>query len=213
MKLKDIIGKKVAVNCTTFDEIKAILPQVVKIDSDPKGWEFIEAEDIWLDYGSNTCFAESTSSDETMAFWHKEEYKQLGYTILSASEFIVLNDVEQPKFKVGDKVVPIDKTVEGYGGLELSAVWRKNKERGYIVVESQPDEEYNYYTCEGDYFNESDLTPYIVVPQNEARVLYWRSNNRAMIQAAYIEYCKQYDPTQALQKAINVVEQFEQMTK
>lgn len=66
------------------------------------------------------------------------------------------------KFKVGDKVIPINKTA--YSPLVDSVVWRKSEEKGFMYVVRIERE---HYVCaeeedvSGDFFNESDLIPYV----------------------------------------------------
>lgn len=70
------------------------------------------------------------------------------------------------KFKIGDKVVPIDKTA--LGSLEYSTVWNRAKisNQPFIYVTALESEEGDYIcddkkgTDDGDFFNESDLIPY-----------------------------------------------------
>ena len=74
------------------------------------------------------------------------------------------------RFKIGDKVVPIDKTVNDYGELNDSIVWNKAKHdnQPYLYVAGFDDEEHAYVCSkyiiddeiDGDFFNESDLIPY-----------------------------------------------------
>lgn len=70
------------------------------------------------------------------------------------------------KFKIGDKVIPIDKTVEGWCTLKESKVWKKYKSiQGYLVI-NEWNKDKNCWACgsgggcDGDFFNESDLIPY-----------------------------------------------------
>lgn len=82
------------------------------------------------------------------------------------------------KFQVGDKVVPINKTVIGYGSLNKSNNWRKAKEKGQgFLFVSKFDEEVNAYVCShengakyGDYFNETDLKNYKDKPTKNQRI-------------------------------------------
>lgn len=66
------------------------------------------------------------------------------------------------KYKIGDKVVPINKTA--YCDLNDSVVWRRSEERGFMYVVRIERE---HYVCaeeeevSGDYFNESDLIPFV----------------------------------------------------
>jgi hypothetical protein len=78
------------------------------------------------------------------------------------------------KFKVGDKVVPIAKTV-GRISLDMSYNWNEARATGqnFLYVNELPhthdigDPEYDAYICgrkdgdSGDYFMESDLIPYV----------------------------------------------------
>lgn len=71
------------------------------------------------------------------------------------------------KFKKGQKVVPVSKTVSGYGDLSSSGVWNDSKARGFVYV-TEVNEDKEQYTCSreaghyaGDFFKESDLIPYI----------------------------------------------------
>lgn len=72
------------------------------------------------------------------------------------------------KFKVGDKVIPISKTI--MGDLDDSVVWRKAQAQGqgFIYVAKVAVEASRYVCSEkedetGDYFSESDLIPYVEV--------------------------------------------------
>lgn len=81
----------------------------------------------------------------------------------------------QPKFKAGDKVVPVSKSY--YRTLERS-VWTTGKKQGFLYVNKISIENNKlYYTCNyspntnGDFFLESDLVPYAESeqrPQNYA---------------------------------------------
>ncbi|MFA7171564.1 MAG: hypothetical protein WC180_06245 [Candidatus Paceibacterota bacterium] len=62
-----------------------------------------------------------------------------------------------PKFAVGDKVVPVSKSV----GDSFEA-WTRHRKRDYVTVQQLPPNKFgNFYICNSDYFLESDLTPYI----------------------------------------------------
>lgn len=71
------------------------------------------------------------------------------------------------KFQVGDKVVPVAKTVKGYEGLE-SSIWSgKGEDQGFLYIVGY-DGDYKCYICnnvfsenDGDFFNECDLVPYV----------------------------------------------------
>lgn len=84
-----------------------------------------------------------------------------------------------PRFSVGDKVVPVSKTVPGFErDIELDIYWRKSKERGYLFVVGIEESltksaGKTVYMCNypkdaiiGNYFLESDLRPY-VEPEKE----------------------------------------------
>ena len=79
------------------------------------------------------------------------------------------------KFHVGDKVVPINKTFSPklYGGLSKSNMWKiaQEKDQNFLyVVRTCAD---GSYVCSdtqestGDYFNESDLIPYVRTTKNQ----------------------------------------------
>ena len=82
------------------------------------------------------------------------------------------------KFKVGDRVVPHSKTVEGWGKLSSSGVWEKAKdnEQPFLYI-TKRDDRYDkpdnpcYAASDnlegGDYFMESDLTLYVETPKTE----------------------------------------------
>ncbi|TKI53134.1 hypothetical protein FC756_25655, partial [Lysinibacillus mangiferihumi] len=78
------------------------------------------------------------------------------------------------KFNVGDKVVPISKTVGGYGRLEESCAWNrvKSNKKPFLYVTGFEEND-KFYICgveEGrgiDFFNESDLIPYKKETKNE----------------------------------------------
>ena len=67
------------------------------------------------------------------------------------------------KFKVGDKVIPVSKSV--CGGLDSSIEWKASKEQGFMYI---VEDDHYKYTCsrdnnvdqEGDYFLASDLIPH-----------------------------------------------------
>jgi len=78
----------------------------------------------------------------------------------------------EPKFQIGDKVVPVSKSVNG--PLSASGQWEiANKEKNqpflYVTIQNYSDLGYkgiivcheNKDSCSGDYFLESDLIPYI----------------------------------------------------
>ena len=79
------------------------------------------------------------------------------------------------KFNVGDKVVPISKTVKGFDNLKNSTNWNKAQEVNQPFLYIQYfDGDVNAYVCNlnkaeggGCYFNESDLIPYIKVTKNQ----------------------------------------------
>ena len=64
-----------------------------------------------------------------------------------------------PKFKVGDKVVPISKSVGDT--LEGSLAWKeaKNGGKGFLVFE-EIDSDIPCLVCDGDFFLEEDLVLY-----------------------------------------------------
>lgn len=71
----------------------------------------------------------------------------------------------ESKFKVGDKVVPVSKSVNG--NLRSSLHWKKAKTTGYLYVTGFAQHN-NSIICAcylsdggGDYFLESDLIHYI----------------------------------------------------
>lgn len=74
------------------------------------------------------------------------------------------------KFQFGDKVVPIDKTVNNVllGGLDNSNTWKNAKAKGQNFLFVKNINRDGTYTCThqlgelsgGDFFNESDLKPY-----------------------------------------------------
>jgi len=62
-----------------------------------------------------------------------------------------------PLFSIGDKVVPVSKSVGD--SFEKWTKWRK---RDYITVDQLPPNEHgDFYICNNDYFLESDLRPYV----------------------------------------------------
>lgn len=147
MKLQDIIGKKIAVNCTTLEEVIAIRELAIEI----------EGEDEWLTHSPTVMFDQHKIRggvcfvyNDSICYMSSASTAQLGYTILPASEFISSNKVEQPE---------------------------------------------------------------TINPDQPTSTRYEQSSNKRMVQTAYIEYCKTYDPQQALQKALDVVAQFEEMVK
>lgn len=87
------------------------------------------------------------------------------------------------KFNVGDKVVPISKTVDWNtlnrttNHLDKSSAWNEalENEQKYLYV-NNIDKFRNIFTCSnepdgsGDYFHESDLTPYKTKPTKNQRI-------------------------------------------
>ena len=68
-----------------------------------------------------------------------------------------LTDPPAPKYQIGDKVVPVSKSV----GDSFEA-WTKHRKKDYVTVQQLPPNKFgNFYICNGDYFLESDLIPYI----------------------------------------------------
>ncbi len=76
-----------------------------------------------------------------------------------------------PKFKIGDKVVPISKTAPGFGDLKNSHCWNMAKLKGqpylWYVSDSETWDKTSVLSCSvrqdggGDFFMESDLKLYI----------------------------------------------------
>jgi predicted nucleic acid-binding Zn-ribbon protein len=69
------------------------------------------------------------------------------------------------KFQVGQKVVPVSKSV--WGQLNESTVWKEAQGQGFMFINGFDHEE-NAYVCgsenselDGDFFLESDLIPYV----------------------------------------------------
>ena len=87
-------------------------------------------------------------------------YKDKGYEVITAQQF--LDDNRVMKYKIGDKVVPIGKSVTT--GLELSNAWKKGKAQGFMYVTRVDTDKYVCWhtlpSYEGDHFAESDLIPY-----------------------------------------------------
>lgn len=118
----------------------------------------------WHVYKEKTCFYLKDfplNSYSSMNFFEKKS------EIITAQEFI--NHNREMKYKVGDKVVPISKSV--WRSLKDSAVWNKAKSQGYMYVTEigvNSVEGTINYVCNdlnskeeaGDYFIESDLIPY-----------------------------------------------------
>jgi hypothetical protein len=69
---------------------------------------------------------------------------------------VVFQKTEKPPLSVGQKVVPIDKTVGN--DLKNSAAWSeaKNSNTPYLIIE-YIDEYKKVFTCNGDFFNKDDL--------------------------------------------------------
>ena len=70
------------------------------------------------------------------------------------------------KYAIGNKVVPISKTVDGYSGLHTSAMWTRAKEANqpFLYITSI-NPKYGDYSAgvtmiSGDYFMEDDFVPY-----------------------------------------------------
>lgn len=87
-------------------------------------------------------------------------------------------------FKLGDRVVPISKTVPGWEGLENSRNWRWAREKGqpFLYISDWNDEEDCYVVCsenvgdDGDFFMPEDLIPY--VDQDEVSMLHQENGNK-----------------------------------
>lgn len=82
---------------------------------------------------------------------------------------------KERKFEIGQKVVPVSKSVYGYGDLESSGVWKSNKSKGFMYVAEYRND---YIVCTreddfdgGDYFKESDLVPYEETEVGIAKVI------------------------------------------
>jgi len=62
-----------------------------------------------------------------------------------------------PKFAVGDKVVPVSKSV----GASFE-IWTRYRKRDYVTVQQLPPNKFgDCYVCNSDFFLESDLIPYV----------------------------------------------------
>lgn len=79
------------------------------------------------------------------------------------------------KFQINDKVVPISKTVPGYGELNESNNWKYalQNRRPYLFI-AYFCKDTNAYVCSreanskwGDYFNAADLIPYQITSDDE----------------------------------------------
>lgn len=94
-------------------------------------------------------------------YCHKQWYLDTGYEVITFQQFIKDNKVM--KYKIGDRVVPINKTITT--SLDISNAWNKSKERGYMYVTRVEDDKYicwyTYPNTGGDHFRESDLIPYV----------------------------------------------------
>ena len=96
-------------------------------------------------------------------------YKDKGYEVITAQQF--LNDNRIMKYKVGDKVVPINKTAGEWGNLKYSIWMGSDKKQGFLyitkIVCGTTSRGYADYICDvtesnsGDFFMESDLIPYV----------------------------------------------------
>lgn len=70
--------------------------------------------------------------------------------------------------KIGDKVVPIKKTVGSWGDLDGSSIWKRAQARGqsFLYITGYDASLQCWALCVGendhlgDFFNESDLIPY-----------------------------------------------------
>lgn len=76
--------------------------------------------------------------------------------------------MEEPRFKRGDKVVPISKTIGVR--IEDSSCWQRGKEQGFLYIANTYGK--NNYMCNdmpqphtGDYYRESDLISYDEEPE------------------------------------------------
>lgn len=83
----------------------------------------------------------------------------------------------KPRFSVGDKVVPVSKTVPGFArDIATDIYWRRSQERGYFFVvginehetKENGDRTVYFYCCNADetescgsFYFESDLRPYV----------------------------------------------------
>ena len=118
--------------------------------------------------------------------WNKsdtpEERKRLAAIIRDLSEKEVEAPKPEPKFKVGQKVIPVSKTVPGW--INRAPNWNicGGKEQGFLYVRyisSDLTEEHQRitYVCGapktgegGDYYFESDLRPYVEPPKSKFKV-------------------------------------------
>lgn len=115
------------------------------------------------------------------AFAHREIPDDLEVFCIELPASILIvpaEDYDSPiksKFKIGDKVVPISKTMDGrIPGLENSACWKKalGMNQPFIYVKRTPVEDgIPEYVCShndvegGDYFHERDLVEYTGIPR------------------------------------------------
>lgn len=67
----------------------------------------------------------------------------------------------EPKFKEGDKVVPVSKS-KG----DSFETWSKYRKKDFVTVQQLPPNRHgDVYVCNGDFFLESDLRPYVEPPK------------------------------------------------
>ena len=92
------------------------------------------------------------SRENTICYMHKN---YIDGTV--GPDGLELTDPPAPKYQIGDKVVPVSKSV----GDSFEA-WTKHRKKDYVTVQQLPPNKFgNFYICNGDYFLESDLIPYI----------------------------------------------------
>jgi hypothetical protein len=133
------------------------------------GQDFLNHKcDCPLDWGNNNkyCCCEASFYEEWKHATKPEERSRLAALIRDLPEKV--ESKPEPKFKVGDKVVPVGQSF--YGPLGYSHCWKRAQQKGqqflYVVPVIPYDSMVDYVCSEvmddnsGDYFLESDLIPY-----------------------------------------------------
>ena len=200
MKLQDIIDNKIAVWCETHSSAKKVNAIISKhlrmkfgdfeyhLTNTPYGQLCYsnEGDKHAFGWGSKKWYEEheytiipasefiAVNSEPVQTEQAPAEVSALiDAAMLKNSAPTKSRNIDQPvrKFKVGDKVVPVDKTV--WGDLSQSGSWKKAQAKNQpflfvnVVGYVRQGGEIVPYLCSdiikqsGDYFNESDLIPYV----------------------------------------------------
>lgn len=156
-KISELTNKDV-IHCPTEEEAKAILKL-----ADEAGYKWSTGDSYLTETEWDICEKDTCYLVKEGQYCSLDWYKETGYTIRKASEFLET----KRKFKIGDKVVPISKSK----GTMSSYITKGLKKQGYLYVTRLERDTSSYghidYTCNiiesgsGDFFMESDLIPYV----------------------------------------------------